>query len=243
MCEEVESDEGQGGCVRSGEIRSAGNNCLREVLREHGVPSGDGGGQIFSTYCQNFSDFSLIQDPFLEQNAGCGINHGNQLDGESGSELAVCHGVPGEQLQCQLGPERGKWDLSCLRMLCLPRFLLHLCEASSGKPGQDRKGKQLWRQDPTWTQGTSARRGVKISGLCLGLQGELSFDEPFMPVPAQAVDMQNDRCMHGDDQVVEAALSQDNRGSNYGLVICPWGFKRFESPRYKKGPSRHGGTA
>ena len=48
-CEEVDSDEGQGGCEHSVEICSAGNNRLREALREHGVPRDDGAARSSTT--------------------------------------------------------------------------------------------------------------------------------------------------------------------------------------------------
>ena len=97
-------------------------------------------------------------------------------------------------------------------MIHLPRFLLSLCGALSGRSGKDREGKQPWNQGLALTQGADDHSVVNISGMCQGLQGELSFDEPFMPVPAQNVETQNDSCLHGCDQVVDAAMSQNNRG-------------------------------
>ena len=208
---EVESDEGRGSCGHSVRTSLAGDCHLREVLREHGVPRDDSGGQIFDVYCQDFGTFSMIPDPFPEQNTGCGEDNGDQLDEENSSELVVCQGVPGEQLQRRLGSERGKEDSPCSRMIHLPRFLLSLCGALSGRSGKDREGKQPWNQGLALTQGANAHSVVNISGMCQGLQGELSFDEPFMPVPAQNVETQNDSCLHGCDQAVDAAMSQNNR--------------------------------
>ena len=218
---EVESKEGQGSCGHSVGTSPTSVYHLREVLREHGVPRDDGGGQTFDVYCQNFGAFSLIPDPVLEQNTGCDED------------------VPSEQLPRKLGSERGKEDSSCLCMLHLPSFLWSLCGAFSGRSGKNCEGRQPANQSLALTQGAKAHSVVNTSGMCRGLQGELSFDEPFMPVIAQTVETQHDSCLQECDQVVDAALSQNHRGfSDLGASILRTGVsKDLNHLVTRKGPA------
>ena len=202
---EVEGKEGQGSCGQSAGTSSAGNCHLRKVLRVHGIPCDDGGGQTFGVYRQNFGAFSMIPDPVLEQNTGSDED------------------APGEQLQCKLGPGCGNEDSLCLRMLHLPSFLWSLCGTFSGRSGKNCEGRQPVNQRLALTQGTNAHSVVNSSGMCRGLQGELSFDQPFMPVLAQKVETQQDSCLQVRDQVADATLSNHRGSSDLDARTLPTG--------------------
>ena len=143
------------------------------------------------------------------------------------------------RLQRKLGSERGKEDSSCLCMLHLPSFLWSLCGAFSGRSGKNCEGRQPVNQSLALTQGANAHSVVNTSGMCRGLQGELSFDEPFMPVIAQTVETQHDSCLQECDQVVDAALSQNHRGfRDLDASILPTGAsKDLNHLVTRKGPA------
>ena len=63
-----------------------------------------------------------------------------------------------------------------------PSLLWSLCGAFSGKSGQDCESRQSANQKLAMAQGAKGRSVVQTSGVCRGLQGELSFDQPCVPV-------------------------------------------------------------
>ena len=178
------------------------------------------GGQTFGVYCQNFGAFSMIPDPVLEQNTGSDED------------------APGEQLQCKLGPGCGKEDSLCLRMLHLPSFLWSLCGTFSGRSGKNCEGRQPVNQRLALTQGTNAHSVVNSSGTCRGLQGELSFDQPILPVLAQKVETQQDSCLQVRDQVADATLSNHRGSSVLDACTLPTGAsKDLNHLVTRKGPA------
>ena len=217
---EVESNECRDSSGHHAGTFPAGHCHLREVIREHGVPCDDGGGQISDVYCQNFGAFSMIPDPVLEQNTG----------GDKDKS--------GEQLQNRIGPKRGYEDSSCIHLRRLPSLLWSLCGAFSGKSGQNGNSRKSVNRKLAMAHGVKDCSAVETSGICRGLQGEFSFDQPFVPVSAPEFGTQQECSLQLCDQVVDAALLYHQGTCVLGVGTLPTGAsKDLNHLVTRKGPA------